>query len=121
MERAIHSIEWTGPDDDAATDVTNVVEDGVVATTPHPDEAIDQPKGYTVELTLSPDGTAFANELQEALLSLDPPTVTIQLEGVDEPIADVPVGVSKVPHLGEQNEAELSVKPEGHDHVHPHF
>ena len=54
-------------------------------------------------------------------MSLDPPTVTIQLEGVDEPIADVPVGVSKVPHLGEQNEAELSVKPEGHDHVHPHF
>jgi hypothetical protein len=121
MEKAIRSIAWTNPDADAATDVTDAIEDGVVSATPHPDDAIDRPKGYTVRLTLTPDSEAFADELQEALLSLDPPTVTVRLEGVDAPIENVPVGVSKVPHLGEQNEAELSVKPDGHDQFHPHF
>lgn len=121
MEKAIRSIRWTSPDADTATDVTDAVENGVVSATPHPDDAIDRPKGYTVQLTLKPDSDPFAEELQEALLSLDPPEVTLHLEGVDEPISDVPVGVTKVPHLGEQNEAELSVKPEGHDQLHSHF
>ena len=121
MEKAIRSIAWTHPDADAATDVTEAIEDGVVSATPHPDDAIDRAKGYTVKLTLKPDSDAFADNLQDALISLDPPTVTVHLEGVDEPIENVPVGVSKVPHLGEQNEAELSVKPDGHDQFHPYF
>ena len=61
------------------------------------------------------------DELQDALLSVDPASVTVRLDGVDAAIEDVPVGVTKVPHLGEQNDAELSVKPEGHAHFHPHF
>ncbi len=121
MDRAIRSIEWSRADDDTFTDVTDAIEHGVVSATPHPDPDVDRPKGYSVKLTLTPDGTAFADALQEAMLDLDPPKVTLQLEGEDDVIADVPVGVTKVPHLGEQNEAELSVKPDGHDQFHDHF
>lgn len=121
MDRPIRSITWMPPDADTARDVTDAIEAGVVSSTPHPDDAIDRPKGYSVELTLTPDSAAFASELRDALLSVDPAEVTLRLEGVDEAISGVPVGVSKVPHLGEQNEAELSVKPEGHDRFHPHF
>ncbi|HKL88340.1 MAG TPA: hypothetical protein VJ884_04985, partial [Salinibacter sp.] len=70
---------------------------------------------------LSSDAETFAAELQDVLLSIDPASVTVHLEGVDAPITDVPVGVTKVPHLGEQNAAELSVKPEGHAQFHPYF
>jgi hypothetical protein len=121
MDRPIRSIEWTRATDEAPTDVTDAIDSGVVSSTPHPDEDIDRPKGYSVKLTLNPSSTGFAEALQEAMLDLDPPAVTLQLDGVDEVIQDVPVGVTKVPHLGEQNEAELSVKPEGHDRFHAHF
>jgi hypothetical protein len=121
MDRPIRSIEWRPPGAEAGRDVTDAVEEGVVSATPHPDDAIDRPKGYSVTLTLTPDAEAFAEELREALLSVDPGAVTLRLDGADEPISDVPVGVSRVPHLGEQNEAELSVKPAGHDLLRPHF
>ncbi|PQJ34505.1 hypothetical protein BSZ35_07760 [Salinibacter sp. 10B] len=121
MDHSIRALEWKRADDDAPTDVTDAIAAGVVSATPHPDDNIDHPKGYSVKLTLRPDGAAFADALQEAMLDLDPPTVTIRLDDVDEVISDVPVGVSKVPHLGEQNEAELSVKPEGHDQLHGYF
>jgi hypothetical protein len=121
MDRSIRSIEWRPPGTDTARDVTGAIETGVVSATPHPDEAVDEPKGYSVKLTLSPDAETFAGELQDALLSVDPAAVTVYLDGTDEPVSDVPVGITKVPHLGEQNEAELSVKPDGHDLFHPHF
>lgn len=121
MDRPIRTLHWTAPDAHQPTDVTDAVETAVLSATPHPDENIDRPKGYSVVLTLKPDSTAFAGELQDALVAFDPATVTLKLEDSDAPISDLPVGVSKVPHPGEQNEAELSVKPEGHDQLHPHF
>jgi hypothetical protein len=121
MERPLDAIRWRRSADDAFADVTDAIESGVLSATPHPDADVDRPKGYAVELTLTPDGTAFATALQEALLDLDPPEVVLRLDGADEPLPSLPVGVSKVPHLGEQNEAELSVKPDGHDVLHPHF
>lgn len=121
MDRPIRSIEWQRADDDTPTEVTNAIESGVVSATPHPDDGIDTPKGYTLKLQLKPEATTFADALQDALLDLDAPVVTLQLDDVEETISDVPVGVSKVPHLGEQNEAELSVKPDGHEQFHPHF
>lgn len=121
MNRPIQSLTWSPPNADTAIDVTDAIDHGIVSSTPHPDEGIDRPKGYSIQLTLKPDGAAFAKELQDALMSLDPPRVSLRLEGVDAPLSDVPVGVSKVPHLGEQNEAELSVKPDGHDQFHEHF
>jgi len=121
MDRPIRSLEWKRPTDDQYTDVTDALVEGVVSATPHPDEAIDRPKGYSVELTLRPDSTAFADELQAALLDMEAPRVILQLEGVETPISDVPVGVSKVPDLGERNDAELSVKPEGHARFHEYF
>ena len=121
MDRLIRAIKWHPPGADTARDVTDDIETGVVSATPHPDDAVDDPKGYSVKLTLTPDAEAFAEELQDALLSVDPAAVTVHLDGVDDPISDVPVGVTKVPYPGEQNEAELSVKPEGHDQFHPHF
>jgi len=121
MKRPIHSIEWTGPDDDAPTDVTDAVTEAYVSATPHPSDDIDEPKGYSIVLTLKPDSTAFAEALQGALVAFDPMTVSLQLEGADDAIPDLPVGVTRVPHLGDQNEAELSVKPEGHDQLHPYF
>jgi hypothetical protein len=121
MDRPIRTIEWHPPGTDTPRDVTDDIETGVVSATPHPDDAVDDPKGYSVKLTLTSDAEAFAEELQDALLSVDPAAVTVYLEGVDNPIPDMPVGVTKVPHLGEQNEAELSVKPEGHGQLHPYF
>jgi hypothetical protein len=121
MRRSIESIEWTRPGADTATDVTSAIEEGVVTATPHPDDAIDEPKGYTVKLALHPDQARLAKEFQEALMAVEPATVSLHLDGVDEPIRNVPVGVSKVPYPGEQNVAELSVKPEGHDAFHAHF
>ncbi|MFB6097973.1 MAG: hypothetical protein ABEK84_02465 [Salinibacter sp.] len=47
--------------------------------------------------------------------------VTLHLEGLDPPIPDLPVSVSKVPYPGDQNTAELGVPPEGHDKLHEHF
>ena len=121
MDRSIRSIEWKSPGGDAFVDVTAAIKKGVVSATPHPDEDVDDPKGYSIKLTLQPDSTAFAEALREGLMALDPARVSVRLEGVDATIADVPVGVTKVPHLGEQNEAELSVKPEGHDLFHEYF
>jgi hypothetical protein len=121
MDRPIRAIEWQPPGASAARDVTNAIETGVVSATPHPDDAVDDPKGYSVKLTLTADAEAFADELQDALLSVDPAAVTVHLDDIDAPIEDVPVGVTKVPYPGEQNDAELSVKPEGHAQFHPHF
>lgn len=121
MNRDIRSIEWKRPNGDTATDVTEAIEDVIVSSTPHPDEEMPHPKGYSVKMTLKPDSTAFADELQEALMNFETAEVTLHLEGVDDPISNVPVGVSKMPHLGEQNEAELGVKPDGHEQFHPYF
>lgn len=121
MDRPIQSIEWKRPDDDHPTDVTDAVDEAYVSSTPHPDDAIENPKGYSVKLTLKPDSTAFANALQEALMNFETAEVSLRLDGVDERLSEVPVGVSKMPHLGEQNEAELGVKPEGHDKFHEYF
>jgi hypothetical protein len=121
MDRPIRTLHWTGPDADQPTDVTGAVDTAVLSATPHPDASIDQPKGYSVVLTLKPDSTAFAETLQEALVAFDPMSVSLQLEGTDAVIEDLPVGVTRVPHLGEQNEAELSVKPDGHATLHPYF
>jgi hypothetical protein len=120
MDRPLRAIAWKAPDADHYTDVTDAVESAVVSATPHPDDAVDRPKGYSVKLTLRPDSTAFADALQETLLAVDPAAVSLEFEDGDA-VSDVPVGVTRVPHLGEQNEAELSVKPEGHDALHPHF
>jgi hypothetical protein len=121
MSRSIQQIKWKRASDDSYTDITDAVDEGVLAATPHPDDAIDRPKGYSVRLTLAPDSTALANALQDALLDVDPARVTLHLEGVDEPISSLPVSVSKVPHLGTQNTAELGVPSEGHDALHAHF
>ncbi|MFB6249653.1 MAG: hypothetical protein ABEL97_13895 [Salinibacter sp.] len=121
MDRSIRALKWKRPADDQFTNVTDALVEGIVSATPHPDPEIDRPKGYSLELTLRPDSTAFADELQAALLDVDPSLVTLQLDGVEAPISAVPVGVSKVPHLGERNDAELSVKPEGHEQFHEHF
>ncbi|PSQ97788.1 MAG: hypothetical protein BRD55_01230 [Bacteroidetes bacterium SW_9_63_38] len=121
MDRPIRTLHWTAPDADQPTDVMEAVTEAVLSATPHPDENIDRPKGYSVILTLAPDRTAFAEELQQALMALDPATVTLELDDADARISDLPVGVSKVPYPGEQNEAELSVKPEGHEKLHPYF
>jgi len=121
MDRSIRSIEWQPPGSDTPRDVTDAIETGVVSATPHPDDAVDDPKGYSVKLTLTAGAHTFADELQDALLSVDPATVTVHLDGVDTPLEDVPVGVTKVPYPGEQNDAELSVKPEGHGQFHPYF
>jgi len=121
MQRHIQSIEWARSEGETPTDLTDAIEEGVVTATPHPNDAVDRPKGYTVKLTLKPDQAALAEQFREALMDIEPSTVTLQLDGVEEPIRDVPVGVSKVPYPGEQNVAELSVKPEGHDAFHEHF
>jgi hypothetical protein len=78
-----------------------------------------------VKLTLKPDSSAFAEVLQEAMLDMDPATVTFQLEAIETPFSEMPVSVSKVPYPGEgedaQNRAEMGVKPEAHDRFHEHF
>lgn len=121
MNRSIRSIQWKQPGEESATDVTDAIEEGVVSSTPHPDPEVDDPKGYSVQLTLKPDSSAFADVLQDAMMTLDPPRVSLQIDGVEDAISNVPVGVTKVPHLGVQNEAELSVKPEAHDQFHEYF
>lgn len=121
MEKPIRSLSWNGPDVDEPIDVTDALADGRVSATPHPDDSVDQPKGYSVELTLKNDSTTFAKALQEGLMAVDPITVTLQFDEADAPVSDLPVGVTKVPYPGDQNEAELSVKPDGHDKLHSHF
>ena len=121
MSQRIQSIQWARSGTDAPTDLTDAIEEGVVTATPHPDDAVDEPKGYTIKLILKPEQARIAEDLQAALMDIEPATVTLRLEGGDEPIRNVPVGVSKVPYPGEQNEAELSVKPDGHDAFHMHF
>lgn len=121
MDKPIRSLQWERPDAESAADVTDAIEKGVVSSTPHPDPDIDTPKGYSIQLTLKPDATSFADVLQAALMDIEPPRITLQIEDTDDRISDVPVGVTKVPHLGVQEEAELSVKPEAHDQFHEHF
>ena len=121
MEKRIRRIEWKRPTDDAFTDITDRLSGAVVSATPHPDDEIDRPKGYSLKLTLRDDSTDLADALQAALMDLEPARATLTLEGVDDPITDVPVSVSRVPYPGEQNVAELGVKPEGHDAFHPYF
>jgi len=121
MQKTIQAIEWKRSDDETPTDVTDAIEEGVVSATPHPDDEIDRPKGYSLKLILKPDSNAFAAELQEALLDVEPAIVRLRLDGVDESISNVPVNVSKVPYPGDQNVAEMGVPPDGHDRLHPHF
>ena len=125
MDRAIRAIEWQRPTMDAPVDVTDQIESGVLSATPHPDDDIDEPKGYSVKLTLKPDSTAFAEALQEALLDMEPATVTVQLEGIETPFAEVPVSASKVPYPGKgdgaQNRTEMGVRPEAHGRFHEYF
>ncbi|MFB6097972.1 MAG: hypothetical protein ABEK84_02460 [Salinibacter sp.] len=73
MPRSVQQIAWKRADAADYTDVTEAIEEGRVSGTPHPDPAIDRPKGYSVTLTLKPDSTAFADELQGALLAVPPP------------------------------------------------
>jgi hypothetical protein len=121
MPQSIQQIEWKRASDDAYTDITGAVEAGTVSATPHPDDSVDRPKGYSVRLTLKPDSTALAEALQDALLDMDPARLNVQLDGAESPIRALPVSVSKVPHLGTQNTAELGVPPEGHEQLHNHF
>mgnify|MGYP000158478645 CR=1 FL=1 len=121
MPHSIRQIEWKRSSDGAFTDVTDAIEAGTVSATPHPDPEIEQPKGYSVTLTLKPDSTEFADELQAALLDVDSAEVNMQLDEINDPIRELPVSVSKVPYPGDQNVAELGVPPEGHDKLHEHF
>lgn len=121
MPRSIQKIEWKRSGAADYTDITDAIDEGTVTATSHPDPAVDRPKGYSVTLTLTPDSTDLASELQDALLDVDPAEVSIHLEGLDEPIRELPVSVSKVPHPGDQNVAELGVPPEGHDKLHERF
>lgn len=121
MPRSIHQVSWKRASDSYYTDITDALEEGTLTATPHPDEAVDRPKGYSVRLTLKPDRTDLADALQEALLDVEPARMTVHLDGAEEPISDLPVSVSKVPHLGTQNTAELGVPPEGHDKLHEYF
>jgi hypothetical protein len=120
MPRPIRHIEWKRSSDDAFTNVTDAIEKGTVSATPHPDPEIEHPKGYSVTLTLLPDSTAFADELQAALLDVEPSRLILHLDGLAAPIENLPVSVSKVPYPGDQNVAELGVPPEGHDLLHEH-
>lgn len=121
MERRIERIAWRRPDANAFTDITDALSDAAVSATPHPDDEIDRPKGYSLKLTLRDDSTDLAEDLQAALMDMDPARATLHLEGIDAPITDVPVNVSRVPYPGEQNVAELGVTPEGHEAFHPYF
>lgn len=121
MEKQIRRVEWKRPSSAAFTDITDALTAAEVSATPHPDDEIDHPKGYSLKLTLSDESTALAEELQAALMDMDPVLVTLSLDGVEAPIEEVPVSVSKVPYPGEQNVAELGVKPEAHDRFHPYF
>jgi hypothetical protein len=120
MSMRIQSITWQRPDDDAPTDVTDAIAEGVVSPTPHPDDDIDHPKGYSLKLTLKSEEADFAEDIQQALMDVEPAIVTVRLDGADG-ILKLPVSVSKVPYPGEQNMAEMGVKPEAHDQLHPYF
>lgn len=120
MERALRRVQWKRPDWDAYADVTDAVENAVVSATPYPDEGIDRPKGYSVLLRLRPDSTELAAEIRRALMSFETVQLTLEFEAGEE-VAGIPAGVSKMPHLGEQNTAEFSVKPDGHDLLREHF
>ena len=121
MEKRIRRIKWKRPTDDAFTDITDALSAAVVSATPHPDDEIDHPKGYSLKLTLHDDSTDLAEDLQSALMDMDPARATLHLEDIDAPITDVPVNVSRVPYPGEQNVAELGVTPEGHEAFHQYF
>lgn len=121
LPKEIQSIQWKRTHDESRTDVTNAVREATISATPHPDESIAEPKGYTVTLTLDPDNTAFAQALEEALLDVQAPEVTVEFAGVDAPVNDIPVSVTKVPYLPDQCVAELSVTPEGQERLHSHF
>ena len=121
MPRSIRQIAWKRAEDASYTDVTDAIEEGTIAVTPHPDEEIDRPKGYSITLTLKSDSTAFADDLQAALLDMEPAKLTVHLDGFDEPAEDVPVSVSKVPYPGDQNTAELGVPPDGHEKLHEYY
>lgn len=121
MPQSIQQIEWKRASDAAYTDITDAIKEGVLSATPHPDDTIDRPKGYSIRLTLAPNSTDLAEDLRETLLDTEPARMTVHLDGIEEPISELPVSVSKVPHLGTQNTAELGVPPEGHDKLHEHF
>ena len=121
MPRSIPRIEWKRSSEANYTDVTEAIEARTVSATPHPDPEIEQPEGYAVTLTLKPDRTDFADELQTTLLDIEPARGTLHLEGVDAPITDLSISVSKVPYPGEQDVAELGVPPESHNKLHEHF
>ena len=121
MPQSIRQIEWKRSSATDYIDITDAIEQGSVSATPHPNEDIDRPKGYSVTLTLTPNSTALADDLQAALLDVEPAEINILLEGDEEPIRGLPVSVSKVPHLDTQNTAELGVPPEGHDRLHEHL
>jgi len=120
MDRPIRSIAWKRPGDETTTDITDALDEALLSSTPHPDDDIDHPKGYALKLILKPESTDLATEIQEALMDVDPSTVTVRLEDVDRPM-ELPVSVSKVPYPGDQNVAEMGVKPEAHDRLHEHF
>ena len=126
--RSIQSIQWQRAGADAAVDITDQLDEAVISATPHPDESMPHPKGYTIKLILHPESMNLAQMLQEALMDTEYGQLTVRLAGTDEP-ATVPVRVSKVPYLGganddpprEQRTAELPVPYEGHDQLHAHF
>lgn len=121
MEYTIRTVEWKRAQDDEAVDVTDALDAAVLSPTPHPDPDVNRPKGYTIKLTLKPDRTSLASEFQEAMLDLDPPTVSLTLQGHDDTLRALSVNVSKVPYPGDQNVAELGIKPEDHDRVHDYL
>lgn len=121
MPRSIRQIAWKRAEDASYTDITDAIEEGTISATPHPDAEVDRPKGYSITLTLKPDSTALADDLQAALLDLEPAKLTVHLDGLDEPVEDLPVSVSKVPYPGDQNTAELGVPPDGHEQLHERY
>ena len=121
MPRSIRQVEWKRSSEKAFTDVTDAIADGSISATPHPDPDVDRPKGYSVTLTLKPNSADFADDLQAALLDVEPARLNVQLEDSDAPIRNLPVSVSKVPYPGDQNTAELGVPPEGHKKLRENF
>lgn len=96
--KRIQSIHWKRAHDAAPTDVTETIQEGTISATRHPDDNVAEPKDYTVTLTLDPDSAAFAEALEEALLDVQTSQVTDELVGVDEPVDNTPVSVSKGPY-----------------------
>lgn len=121
MSRSLRRIKWKRARDETYTDITDAIVEGAVSATPHPDPDTDRPKGYSVTLILHPESTGLAGNLQSALLDVNPARLTLQIEGADAPIRDLPASVSKVPYLDDQPKAELGVPPEGHDKLRTYF